>query len=264
MKINYEAGFVPYKADKKAGKGSALVFAPHPDDEVIGCAGAVIKHLEDHQAVNVVIATDGRLGDPELAGKIINKTVSEKQVQKYIDLRRAESRKAGRMLGYGDPEFWPVPDRTLTCDQEMIKKVVQQIHKKTPSCVYMPSIYEMHPDHRALAMIVLEAVTALSARPDLYMYEIGRPMLSPDILVDITNVWDRKKEAVHCFKSQLHVNSFQDYMHCLNRFRSFTLPADVKMAEAYMKIESKDFENRIDHIMASELLDRKGQVGSGL
>ncbi|MBT6751868.1 MAG: PIG-L family deacetylase, partial [Desulfobacula sp.] len=46
--------------------GTALIFAPHPDDEVIGCGGAIIKHVENNDDVHVIILTDGCLGAPDL------------------------------------------------------------------------------------------------------------------------------------------------------------------------------------------------------
>jgi len=262
VKISYESRFVPYKACSQAGKGTALVFAPHSDDEAIGCGGTIIKHVDNNEPVHVVIVTDGRLGDPGLANKIRQGIGSETEVKNYILTRQEESRKAGDILGYGKPVFWEIPDRELACDEKLVKKVLGAINQFKPSAVYSPSIYEMHPDHRTLAMIVLESIRRLEIKPDLFMYEIGRPMPSPDMLVDITGQWDKKLAAIRCFESQLNVCPFHEYIFSLNRFRTFTLPADVKMAEAYLVIRSHDFNNRIKDILIDELRDReKEQTG---
>ena len=261
MNINYEARFVPYEACHRAGMGAALVFAPHSDDEAIGCGGSIIKHVDNNEPVHVVIVTDGRLGDPGLANKICQGTGSETEVKNYILTRQEESRKAGDILGYGKPIFWEISDRELACDEKLVKKVLGAINRFKPCAVYSPSIYEMHPDHRTLAMIVLEAVRRLEIKPDLYMYEIGRPMPSPDILLDITGQWDQKLAAIKCFKSQLIVCPFHEYTFSLNMFRSFTLPEDVKMAEAYLMVRGQDFNNRIKDILIDELRDReKGKL----
>ena len=257
MKINYEAQFVPYDACQQAGQGSALVFAPHPDDEAIGCSGGIIRHVLNHEQVHVVIVTDGRLGDPGLANKISQGTGSENEVRNYILTRQEESQRAAEILGYGKPLFWGIPDRELEYDEKMIIKVLGAMNRFKPCAVYSPSIYEMHPDHRNLAMIILEAIRRLKTKPDLFMYEIGRPMPSPDILLDITDQWNQKLSAIRCFESQLSVCPFLEYISSLNHFRTFTLPADVKMAEAYLVIRSHDFNNRIKDILMTELQDRE-------
>jgi LmbE family N-acetylglucosaminyl deacetylase len=257
VKISYEAQFVPYEACNQAGKGSALVFAPHPDDEAVGCSGGIIGHVLNNEQVHVVIVTDGRLGDPELANKIGQGTVSENEVSAYILTRQEESQRAGEILGYGKPIFWGVRDRELLYDEELIIKVLEAVNRFKPCAVYSPSIFEMHPDHRNLAMIVLEAIRRLKIKPDLFMYEVGRLIPSPDILFDITDHWDQKLRAVKCFESQLSVCPFHEYISSLNHFRTFTLPADVKMAEAYMVIRNHDFNHRIKDILMAESQDRE-------
>ena len=69
-----------------------MVLAPHPDDEVFGCGGAIASHVRAGVPLHVVILTDGsRFG--EASG------------------RANESRAAAEVLGYGGPEFWSLADR---------------------------------------------------------------------------------------------------------------------------------------------------------
>ncbi len=255
MKNGFESLFVPFEPVMHTGKGTALVFAPHPDDEVIGCGGAIIRHVQNNDPVHVIIVTDGSLGDPDLVGQI--KTCPDQGRQdnthagadqeicaeygqdiiEYIEARKEESRKAGIVLGYGTPLFLEIGDRTLEYGEKYVNLALKQIKNFSPCIVYAPSIYEMHPDHRALAMIVLEAVRRSESNPELIMYEVGRPIPGPDLLLDITDIVDIKLEAIKCFKTQLKVNPFDEYSLSLNRFRSYTLPSDVKSAEAYNRIK---------------------------
>lgn len=253
MKNGFEAQFIPTESVVWAGKGPALVLAPHPDDEVIGCGGAIIKHVQNNDPVHVIIMTDGAQGDLELAQKIQSNNHYELDVQEYIELRKKECQNAGIILNYGIPKFWGIRDRTLEYGEKFVLMVLDQIDALMPSYVYVPSLYEMHPDHRTLAMIALEAVRrSKSCNPRLIMYEIGRPIPSPNLLLDITDVWEQKLDAVNCFKSQLRVKSFDEYVFALNRFRAYTLPQYVKNAEAYLSISIKDLKKSVVDIFLSE------------
>ena len=57
--MSSESELIPYHAVGEVGQGSALVLAPHPDDEVLGCAGAILRHVARGDPVRVIILTDG-------------------------------------------------------------------------------------------------------------------------------------------------------------------------------------------------------------
>ncbi len=263
MRENYEAGFVPYEVCSQVGSGRILVLAPHPDDEAIGCGGAIIRHIANHDNVHVVIVTDGRLGDPGLADKIRRGAASDAEIENYIGTRRNESKKAGKILGYGAPIFWDIIDRQLIHNEQIVVRVFDIISRINPSAVYCPSIYEMHPDHRNLSLAVLEAIHRLKLKPDLFMYEVGRPIPSPDILLDITDQWETKLAAVRCFGSQLNVCPLDKYISALNYFRTYTLTDDIKKAEAYIVIQGKCFNEHFNKILEDELKDRGRKDGMG-
>ncbi len=276
MKNGFESSFVPFEPVKYVGEGAALVFAPHPDDEVIGCGGAIIRHVRNGDPVHVIIVTDGALGDPDLAFRMQSDAEGEqyynhekfsgqsflesdgstgyrREIAEYIEARKKESRRAGSVLGYGEPDFLGIGDRTLEYGEKYVNLVLEKIVEFSPCVVYAPSLYEMHPDHRALAMIVLEAVRRCeSGEPELVMYEVGRPIPSPDLLLDITDIVSIKLDAIKCFKTQLRVNPFDEYAFSLNRFRAYTLPCDVKSAEAYIKVNLEGDKRSVVDLFFSE------------
>lgn len=212
---------VPYDSVRSLGRGPVLVLAPHADDEVFGCGGAILRHVEAEDLVRVVIATDGGGGLPITV-----------DADTYIDQRRTESRKAGRSLGYGEPEFWDFPDRSLQYGEVLVQRVIAAIREMEARMVYAPSVLEMHPDHRALGMVALEAVRRVGGECWLAMYEIGVP-LRPNRLLDITDLRGRKNAAMMMFGSQLAQRDYVGHVEALNRFRAYTLPPEVKSAEAY-------------------------------
>ncbi len=197
-----------------------LVLAPHPDDEVFGCGGAIMRHVAQGQPVHVIIVTDGGWG------------AAPESRADYIAQRRNESTAAARVLGYGAPEFWGREDRGLQYSEKLVQELLAAIATAKADLVYAPCVLEMHPDHRALAIAAVEAVRRCGESVRLAQYEVGIP-LRPNLLLDITDLAARKLDAMQCFASQLTRQRYDLDVAALNRFRSFTLPVEVSAAEAY-------------------------------
>lgn len=223
-----ETDFVPYQASSPPN-GKVLVLAPHPDDEVFGCAGAMMHHLAQGDEVNVLILTDGQaaISHPDETAK-----------QAYIQLRQAESRRAAQLLGYNEPIFWQYPDRHLSPDVTLIDSLTTWLEDYQIQTVYAPSVLEIHPDHHALAWATLEAIKKIKYPLQLLMYEIGAP-LSPNFLINLTDCWEKKQAAMQCFVSQLAIQHYDRRIQGLNTYRAYTLSPAVKAAEAFYRIDNQ-------------------------
>lgn len=215
-----EQQLMPYQAVSKISAGPALVFAPHPDDEIFGCAGAILSHLAAGEAVSVILVTDGVPGDPDDGERI-------------AQTRYAESCAAARLLGYPDPQCWHLRDRTLEYGEALITRMVEAIRAAAAAVVYAPSLLEMHPDHRVIAMAAIEAVRRVGGALLLAQYEVGVAM-RPNRLLDITPYMAQKAAASRVFTSQLLAQCYDEHVAALNRYRTFTLSAAVKAAEGYV------------------------------
>jgi LmbE family N-acetylglucosaminyl deacetylase/glycosyltransferase involved in cell wall biosynthesis len=216
---------VPCEASASLPGSRILVLAPHPDDEVFGCGGALARHVAQGAALTVVIVTDGAYG------------VAEEQANAVRAMRQQESRVAAAVLGYGEPRFLGLPDRGLHYGEALIGIVQGLLDETQADLVYAPSLHEMHPDHRSLAMATLEAVRRAGGERRLAFYEVGIP-LTPSHLIDITPVLARKAEAVACFPSQLLQQRYDQHIAALNRYRTYTLPPEIVAAEAFEVIEA--------------------------
>ncbi len=208
-----EPDLIPYSASTDLSALAALVLAPHPDDEVFGCAGAIAGHVRAGVPVQVVILTDGGGGGDTAT-------------------REAESRAAAVLLGYGQPEFWNLPDRGLLYSEELVQRIVRRIEECGADLVYAPSPWEVHPDHRQASRLAMEAVRRSGNSVRLAFYEVGAP-LRPNLLLDISAFLALKEAAMACFASQLKQQDYARHIRALNQFRTYTLGPDVLAAEAY-------------------------------
>lgn len=218
---------IPYQAVKHIDAHRVLVLAPHPDDEVFGCGGAIMRHIALHQPVHVIITTDGAHG------------VDAEERARHVQQRQQESRTAAAVLDYGTPTFWDYPDRALAYGEKLVNEIVDAIGKTQADLIYAPSVYEIHPDHRALGMAALEAARRCSNPVQLALYEIGQP-IRPNLLLDISDLAERKMQAMHCFASQNAKQRYDLDIAALNRYRTYTLPTEVSAAEAYILTNSAE------------------------
>ena len=232
-----EHEFVPYAPLAPHDLRPLLVVAPHPDDEVFGCGGLLSLATRHGIAVHVVIVTDGAL-----AGAAAE--------------REAESLAAAQVWGGASArhsiEFWRVPDRGVKSDAPLRARLATVIESSAAQWVIAPSPFEVHPDHRAVCRVAIDAAQERQAEGQdvqLVFCEIGQPLL-PNALVDITSVAECKAGAMRCFASQLAVQAYGDQVTGMNRYRSYTLGPNVTHAEAYRFVPPQVLRGGADAVMA--------------
>lgn len=218
-----ETDLIPYSASSCLPARAVLVLAPHPDDEVFGCGGAIAQHVKSGHPVCVVILTDGAL---------------------YADanVRQRESIAAAQLLGYGKPEFWGLPDGGLHYADELAQRLADKIAQCGADLVYAPSPLEYHPDHRQAQLLATEAVRRSTPGLRLAFYEVGAP-LRPNVLLDISTVMDTKEAAMRCFVSQLEHQNYLGHIQALNQFRTYTLSKNVLAAEAFWLSSAQELDS---------------------
>lgn len=224
-----EATLIPYRTSMVPDVRNVLVFAPHPDDEVFGCGGAVALHSQAGHQVQVILLTAGDYGDA--AGT----------EGAYAQTRLAETAAAAHLLGLPAPQCWGWPDRHVVYGEPLVQQMLQAIQALPADLVYAPSPWELHPDHVATAMAAVEAVRRLPPAQycALHLYEISAP-LRPNLLVDITPVWQSKQQAMAAFSSQEAKLPYASFIAALNRFRALTVQPNAEVVEAFETYTAAD------------------------
>lgn len=163
--------------------GPVLVVAPHPDDESIGCGGAIARHVDQGDVVTVLVATSGEATGGG-AGTARDGLAAR---------REAECRAACAALGIGDPVFARLPDGALGDHVGILAEGIRE-HGQGCAVVYAPALLDPHRDHRATN----SAVAAADLGADVYGYEVWSPA-AVDVLLDVTAVYARKEAALRCY-----------------------------------------------------------------
>ena len=168
-------------------------------------------------AVHVVVLTDGQqAGD--------------------ADIRRHEAQKAGRIIGLAGIDFWELPDRELHRVTDMESRVLKILKSVKPRVVFLPSLQEFHPDHRAATLKIWSALQKLDYSGQLWTYEIAR-QAETNRLIDITQVIPIKQQAMRCYESQLALNNYEAVVTGINQARALTLQQGTTHAEAFFEYD---------------------------
>ena len=210
-----------------------LVIAPHPDDEVLGCGGTIVKHAKNGNEVYLCVVTKGYTPDWS---------------EEFLKNRPKEIEKANKILGIKKTHFLDYPTVKLdTIPQkelnEAISKVVNEVK---PDILCIPHKGDVNKDHR----LVFEA-SLVATRPanhkvkKILSYETlsetdwGQPIepFVPNVYVDISETLGKKIEAMKAYGSELkqypHPRSLE-IIEALAKKRGSEV--GVKFAEAFMLI----------------------------
>jgi LmbE family N-acetylglucosaminyl deacetylase len=170
-----------------------LALAPHPDDESIGCGGALLAHLAQRAEVEVVFLTSGEKGGH---GRSESET---------IRVREQEARAAAEILRVRGIEFWRLPDGALRPTHAAVERLRRKINRFKPDIIYVTHDREMHPDHRAAVRLLRRALAVTKIKPDVLGYEVWTPIQKLSEIVDISPFMERKLRAVRAHRSQCAV-----------------------------------------------------------
>ena len=148
------------------GGQTIWVLAPHPDDEVIGCAFAVLRHAMAGDRVITVFVTDGRrsrafgLGPEEMARR-----------------RRLEAEESQSALGLDGFKWlgWPELEWS-SADLVTALRLLSQ--ERQPDVIYAPSRVDFHPDHHKVARSLAQFLQETGHQPIVRIVQLQVPMTS--------------------------------------------------------------------------------------
>lgn len=219
-----------------------LVFAPHPDDEVLGCGGMIAKHIAQGDEVTVCVMTCGK------APIFDDSPAKENGWPHNLYPEICASHK---LLGVKQTLFLQFAAAAMETElrYHMNGKVCDVINQVKPDVVYIPHFGDMQKDHTITVEAVMVAVRPKGAHrvQSVYAYETlsetewnvphSTNTFIPNVFVDISEYLDIKLQAMACYQSQL--GPFPDprsleAVEALAKLRGSTMKA--KAAEAFMLI----------------------------
>lgn len=220
---------------------SVLVIAAHPDDEVLGCGGAIAKLAAEGAEVHLALLADG----------VGSRGHIEVVDQAKVDQRRKAARKAADILGIASISFDDLPDNQL--DTVPLLDITQRVEALTaryrPTTIFTHHVGDLNVDHRRVHQAVITACRPQRGHPvrTLLCFEVasstewqppgsGVPFL-PNWFIDISSTLDQKLLALEAYSVELrdwpHPRSREGAEH-LARWRGATVGCEA--AEAFLLV----------------------------
>jgi bacillithiol biosynthesis deacetylase BshB1 len=185
-----------------------LVLSVHPDDAELGCAGTILKHIAAGKKVGIADITRGELGTRGSA-----------------EIRDKEAAASAQILGLSVRENLGLPDGFFQNTPEYQFKIIEVIRKYKPEIIITNAYHDRHPDHgRANGLVeesaflaglrkietYAEGIPQPAWRPNLVLHFIQDNYIKPDIIIDVTEYWDKKIESIRAFGSQFFNQDWPD------------------------------------------------------
>jgi N-acetylglucosamine malate deacetylase 1 len=179
-----------------------LVMAAHPDDAELSCSGTVAAHIARGYKVGILDFTHGEMG-----------------TRGTPELRLKEAQLSSEILGLSMRENLGFKDVFFLEDEEHQRAIARVIRKYRPEIVLANAVSDRHPDHGKGGSLASKAcfvsglrmletkdqgVLQEAWRPKVIYHYIQNNFIEPDLVVDVSDFWEKKMASIKAFKSQFH------------------------------------------------------------
>ena len=181
-----------------------LAIGVHPDDVELGCSGSMIIEMKKGKKAGIVDLTQGELG-----------------TRGDIDSRHSEAKNAARIIGVTVRENLKMRDGFFRNDEEHQMKLISVIRKYQPEIVFANILDDRHPDHGRAGHLISDAcflsglVKIKTVDENGHQQDKWRPKYifhylqdwyhEPDLLIDVSDVFEQKMKSVEAYTTQFHV-----------------------------------------------------------
>jgi len=222
-----------------------LAIGVHPDDVELGCSGTLINEIKRGKKVGIADLTQGELG-----------------TRGTVETRYEEAASAAMIMGVLVRENLKMRDGFFENNEEHKLKLIAAIRKYQPDIVIGNVLHDRHPDHGRAGQLIAESsfLSGLSKietkdengkvqprwRPAYVLHYIQDWYHEPDLLVDISDVFEQRMKAIEAYSTQFWTGdtgnegpqtyiSTPDFLESVRaRARMFGKRIGVKYAEGFI------------------------------
>ncbi len=184
-------------------KLDVLAIGVHPDDVELGCSGTLIKEINRGKKVGIVDLTQGELG-----------------TRGTVETRYEEAEAARKIIGAVVRENLKMRDGFFKNDEAHQLQLISVLRKYQPEIIIGNILEDRHPDHGRAGQLIYDAcfLSGLKQvkttdedgneqekwRPKYLLHYIQDRFYEPDVIVDITDVWQQRLQSIMAYTTQFH------------------------------------------------------------
>lgn len=220
-----------------------LVFAAHPDDELLGVGGTVRRFVNEGATARAVIMAEGLTSRRDSR----NDTDCSELLALQEDARRAAAE-----VGYTGIDFCGLPDNRMDSLDllDIIKTVSNFVEKYKPDTIFTHHHGDLNIDHRVTCEAVLTACRPVEDYCIKRIYAFETPSstewnfnytepFTPNVYVDVSDTLEAKIRGMACYRTESteypHPRS-AEALRALGRYRGSN--AGFKMAESFVLLRA--------------------------
>ncbi len=219
--LRFRENLEPISSNGPTGK-KILVISPHPDDEIFGLGGTLIKMIESGADILVLYLTKGK-----------------KSLWKKVSI---EAEQIATHMGYKLFVFDNY-SKNMPFTNTFITEFAEKINEFKPETIFIPFLLDDHDDHRRAShlLYLAESRHLIKTKYDIWAYQVYTTLI-PNITVDITDVADEKKATIKMWHTFMAKRDWVNFSLGLNAFNiRYTSNPSTKYIEAFFVLPSKDY-----------------------
>ena len=228
-----------------------VIFVAHPDDEVLGMGGTILKHSQKGDFVKVVYLATGitsrRSTNFQNSVSYEQKENKIKEMQKEIKDLRNDAKKSCNILKVKDSKFYDFPDNEMDSVPllKIVKVIEKEIKETKPDRIYTHHFHDLNIDHRTVFNAVLTATRPMgSSVKEIISFEVPSStewnypvQFTPNYFIEIKSQLSAKIKAMKAYKNEIkkfpHPRSVENLKNVSERWGSVS---GFKNAEAFSLI----------------------------
>lgn len=184
-------------------KLDVLAIGVHPDDVELGCSGTLIKEINRGKKAGIIDLTQGELG-----------------TRGTIETRFREAADAAKIMGVSVRENLKMRDGFFVNDEAHQLQLIQVLRKYQPEVVIGNILEDRHPDHGRAGQLIYDACFLAGLkqiktvdekgqeqdrwRPKQLLHYLQDRFYEPNVIVDISEVWEQRLQSIMAYKTQFH------------------------------------------------------------
>jgi LmbE family N-acetylglucosaminyl deacetylase len=223
---------------------NVLCITAHPDDAEVSCGGTLARYAREGHHVTIAVFTNGNMGDAVVKPDVLGAA------------REQEARAAAAIIGANF--IWGnIMDEHVFPNQEQRHLMIDILREADPDIIFTHSPNDYHPDHRYVGQLVFDSYfqkglphipnqklpACRFAKSQFYYFDnLCGINFTPTEYVDITEVFEIKKEMLLCHKTQfiamqdLASTDLIDLIETQSKFRGYA--AGCKYAEGFTRVDA--------------------------